>query len=658
MKRSTSRMKHLFLIFFVLCCYGVVAQNYSVKSKKAIANFEAAQSAYASNRMGEAINNLDAAIEKEPAFLEAYLLKADICFSLQQYDKEVLALERALAIDSTFFIPALFNMGVAKYNTGQYDDVAQWMQAFKRHNKNRPTKLNPDFWVEKAKFAKEAIVNPIFIEPYNLGQNINSKLDEYWPSLSADGSTMIFTVLVPKDPFEGEDTGLPKTAINFREDFYVSYRREGEWQPREPVVSLNTNSNEGAQTLSADGNWMFFTACGRSGGKGSCDIWFSKRTADGWSQPTNVGAPVNTAFWESQPSFSSDGRTLYFVSSRPGGKGKKDIWKAYITGYKKDGTPFFGKVENLGPQINSEGDENSPFIHHDNQTLYFSSDGWPGMGAMDLFYSKHDSINGWQRPINLGYPLNTEKEEIGLVINAKGDLGYFSSNGLEAREDKDIYQFTIPEQIRPKPVTYIKGKVFDMDTREVLSADIRINKLPNGELSVNTFTAPHSGEFLFCLPAGDSYALNIQKEGYLFYSDNFEVSAKGTIAKPQMLNVYLSQIKEGASFVLRNVFFESDSYQLMAESFTELNYVVRLLQLNPSLKVEIGGHTDATGSKAYNLDLSEKRAKAVYDYIVDKGIAVTQLHYKGYGFDQPLESNATEEGKSKNRRTELKVIEK
>ncbi len=651
-------MKYFFLIVFTLCSYIVVGQNYSVKSKKAIASFEAAQTSYSNNQFGEAIKHLDDAIKKENSFVEAYLLKADIYFSIREYNKEVNALERAFAIDSTFFVPALFNMGVAKYNIGEYDEVAVWMEAFKRHNKNKRTKLKPDFWVEKAQFAKDAIVNPIFIEPYNLGQNINSDLDEYWPSLSADGSTMIFTVLVPKDPFEGEANHLPKNAVNFREDFYVSYLKDGEWQAREPVVSLNTNSNEGAQTLSADGNWMFFTACGRKGGKGSCDIWFSRRTAEGWSQPTNLGAPVNTPFWESQPSFSSDGRTLYFVSSRPGGLGKKDIWKAYITGYKKDGTPFFGKVDNLGENINSDADENSPFIHHDNQTLYFSSDGWPGMGAMDLFYSQYDSINGWHRPVNLGYPLNTEKEEIGLVINAKGDLGYFSSNGLEEKDDKDIYQFTIPQQIRPKPVTYIKGKVFDMDTREILLADIRINKLANGELSVNTFTAPHSGEFLFCLPAGDSYALNIQKEGYLFYSDNFEVTSTGTIDKPQMLNVYLSQIKEGASFVLRNVFFETDSYQLRSESFTELNYVVRLLQLNPSLILEIGGHTDNTGSRAYNLDLSEKRAKAVYDYIIGKGIIATQLHYKGYGFDQPLDSNATEEGKSRNRRTELKVIEK
>ncbi|WP_289055160.1 OmpA family protein [Carboxylicivirga marina] len=650
-------MKYLLILAVSLVSFNAVAQKYSVKSKKAIASFEEAQSSYASNRLDDAIKYLDAAINKEKSFIEAFLLKADIHFSQKNYDQEIVALEKALAIDSTYFVPAIFNMGVAKYNTGKYDEVEYWMKTYRNYNKSKRSKLNPDFWIEKAQFAKDAIVNPVFIEPLNLGKNINSNLDEYWPSLSADGETMIFTVLVPQDPFVKDVSGLTKNAINFREDFYVSSRNSDEWQLREPVVSINTSSNEGAQTLSADGNWMFFTACGRKGGQGSCDIWFSQRTAHGWSEPVNLGAPVNTPFWESQPSFSADGRTLYFVSSRPGGKGKKDIWKARITGYKKDGSPFFGKVENLGDNINSVGNENSPFIHHDNQTLYFSSDGWPGMGAMDLFYSRFDKDKGWQRPTNLGYPLNTENDEIGLVITAKGDLGYFASDGLDSIDNKDIYQFIIPQQIRPKEVTYIKGKVFDHETSDVLSADIAVNKLSDGELSVNAVTAPHSGEFLFCLPAGDTYALNIQKEGYLFYSDNFDVKENGTINKPQKLNVYLSKIKAGASFVLRNVFYESDSYLLKPTSHTELDYVVRLLKLNPSVKVEIGGHTDNIGGKQYNQELSEKRAQSVHDYIIEKGIPVAQVNYKGYGYDQPVESNDTEEGKAKNRRTELKIVE-
>jgi len=649
-------MKYLLILLLSIFCFDALAQKYISKSKKAIVSFETAQRSYAANRAEEALRHLDVAIKKDDRFIEAYLLKADILFSQKKYERELEMLEKAVAIDSVYFVPALFNIGVAKYNLSQYDEVAFWMDKFKRNNKSKRSKLRPDHWIEKAQFAQEAIVNPIFIDPINLGEAINSDLDEYWPSMSADGSTMIFTVLVPKDPFINDATGLTKNAINFKEDFYISYNNNGKWEKRNPLVSINTNGNEGAQTLSADGNWMFFTACGRKGGKGSCDIWFSKRIADGWSAPTNLGAPVNTPFWESQPSFSSDGRTLYFVSSRPGAVGKKDIWKAVITAFKKDGTPFFGKVENLGEHVNTEENENSPFIHLDNQTLYFSSDGWPGMGAMDLFNCRLDENKKWQRPSNLGYPLNTENDEIGLVINAKGDLGYFSSDGLGNGKHKDIYQFTIPQEARPVPVTYIKGKVFDKESREQLYADIRINEMTGGELSVMTSTAEHSGEFLFCLPSGNDYALNIQKEGYLFYSDNFIVSKNAGLDKPQTLNVYLSKIKAGERFVLRNVFFETDSYILKSSSNVELDYVVRLLSINADVMVEIGGHTDNVGTRAYNLTLAENRARAVYQYLVEKGISPNRLKYKGYGFDYPVESNDTEEGKAKNRRTELKVL--
>lgn len=655
--RSTSCMKQILLIVVSLICINAVGQNYSIKSKKAIASFEEAQRSYSANRFEEAIMHLNAAIKKESSFIEAYLLKADIYFSQKQYNNELLSLEKAIAIDSIYFVPALFNMGVAKYNTGKYDEVKMWMDKYKANNKSKRSKLNPDLWVEKALFAKEAIVNPIFIEPVNLGDNINSHLDEYWPSLSADGETMIFTVLVPKDPLITDVSGLTKNALNFQEDFYISKNNAQGWMKREPVVSINTTGNEGAQALSADGNWMFFTACGRPGGKGSCDIWFSKRTIDGWSEPTNLGAPVNTPFWESQPSFSSDGRTLYFVSGRPGGEGQKDIWKASVIGFKKDGTPFFDKAVNLGSNINTSEDENSPFIHLDNTSLYFSSDGWPGMGAMDLFVSNCNDKGEWQEPVNLGYPLNTENDEIGLVINAKGDLGYFSSDGLEEGDDKDLYQFTIPQAIRPTPVTYVKGKVYDKDTKEELLADIRINNMESGELSVLTSTVEHSGEFLFCLPGGGEYALNIQKVGYLFYSDNFSVAQNASLDKPQILNVYLSKIKAGERFILRNVFFETDSYVLKDESHTELQYVLNLLKLNPDVKVEIGGHTDNVGTKAYNYQLANNRAKAVHEYLLSNGISQQQLSFKGYGFDQPIESNDTEEGRAKNRRTELKVIE-
>lgn len=651
--------KQLLLIVMTLCVvpWMVAQTTYTTKSKKAIQLYTEAQDYYVKNNPTQAISLLDEALLKDKKFLEAYFMKAEIYQQYKQYDKQEVELLKAIAIDSTFYVPSFYNLGVIMYNTGRYDQVKGYMNRFTANNKNRRSQLKPEDWIAKAEFAKITIQNPVAFEPRNLGLAVNSKYDEYWPSISADGEKLIYTVLVPRDTVQFNLGKLPKTSQNFKEDFYASRFSKGEWMLREAVISINTDSNEGAQTLSADGNWMFFTACGRSDSKGSCDLYFSKRTQYGWSTPTNVGSPVNTPFWESQPSFSADGRTLYFVSSRPGGIGGKDIWKASIIGFKQDGTPFFGKAENLGAQINSEDDENSPFIHHDNQTLYFSSDGWQGLGEMDLFFAKRDSAGEWQKPVNLGYPINSARDEIGLVINAAGDKAYFSSDGLgEKSAGKDIYEFMMPQSIRPKPATYVKGRIFDKETNEQLLAELKVNQLSDGELAASCESTSFSGEFLVCLPVGNSYALNVEKQGYLFYSDHFEVNENSDVKNPQILNVYLSKIKVGGAIVLRNVFYENDSYQLMSKSFVELNEVVRLLSKNTDVKIEIGGHTDNVGSADYNLELSKKRAQSVFDFLVSNGINANRISYKGYGFSVPIESNDTELGRAKNRRTELKVL--
>lgn len=627
------------------------------KSKKAVAIYTSATEAYTKDKVGEALHLLDEAIKKDKNFIDAYLLKADIYFRKSDYEKEIACIETALAIDSTYFISAYYNMGVAKFNTGDYDSAINWLERYKAKTRAKRSIAKADAYIVKANFAIEAIKKPVPFEPVNMGSSINSEYDEYWPSISADGAHLIYTVLVPRNEQAFMDKDLQKNAINFREDFYSSYYLNADWTDRIEVVSINTDLNEGAQTLSADGNWMFFTACGRSDTKGSCDIYFSKRTLDGWSKPVNIGGPVNSPFWESQPCFSADGRTLYFVSSRPGGLGQKDIWKSRLIGYKRDGSPFFGEPENLGSKVNTPGNENSPFIHHDNQTLYFSSDTWPGMGKMDLFLTRKLLDGEWQEPQNLGYPLNTSNDEIGLVINAKGDMAFFSSDGLSDEDKgKDIYQFVMPKQIRPIPAAYVKGRVFDKETKEQLNAYLKVNDIDKAQTVVNAESTDFSGEFLFCLASGKQYGLSVEKEGYLFYSSYFNVADEASVDNPQVLDVYLSKIKSGERIILRNVFFESDSYLLVESSNVELDQVVKLLQLNSTINAEIGGHTDNVGSIEYNIQLAEKRARQVYDYLIENGIQKERLKYKGYGQSQPIDTNETEEGRAKNRRTEVKVL--
>lgn len=649
----------LLLFIIVSLITPVSAQSgLSTRSKKAQAYFVSAEDAYRKGKTEEALKFIDDALKKDSKFIEAYLLKADILFKNKRYAEEIQALKSAIRVDSTFFVPAYYNIGVAKYHIGAYDQVAYWMQQFKDKNKGRRSRLNPDIWVKRAVFAKEAVRNPLPFKPVNLGPGINSVYDEYWPSITADGENIVFTVLVPLDTLRFRQQMLPKNALNFREDFYGSTFNGDSWMPREAVSTINTDSNEGAQTLSADGNWMFFTACGRKDSKGSCDIYFSKRIPGGWSKPVNLNAPVNSPFWESQPSFSADGKTLYFISGRPGGIGKNDIWQASLVGFLKDGTPYFGDLKNLGKNINTAADESSPFIHHDGQTLYFSSNGWMGMGEMDLFLSRKDTAGNWQTPQNMGYPINSPNDEIGLVINAKGDQAYFSSDGLgDKRYGKDIYRFKLPEQNRPTPAAYVKGRIYDKDTKEQLKAWLKVSEIRSGKSVAAVQSAAYSGEYLFCLPVGSDYGLSVRKPGYLFYSGYFNVEDENSVDNPQVIDIYLSKIKAGERIVLRNVFFETDSYLLKPESYTELQEVVDLLVKNKELKVEIGGHTDNVGTEAYNKQLSEKRAKAVKDYLVTKGVKAERLKYKGYGFDQPIDDNNTEEGRARNRRTEIKVIE-
>jgi len=647
----------LLLLIALFCFQTAFTQKLSTKSKKAQDLYLKAENAYVQGDRTSAVAYLQQAVKKDKDFKEAYLLMADIYFGRQEFKKEIEMLSKAIGIDSTFFLSAYYNMGVANFYLGNREETIYWMEKYKEKTRGKRGRLDADRWIEQAEFADEAVKNPVDFEPVNLGPAINSDYDEYWPSITADEGSMVFTVLVPRDTARFKREKLPKTSQFFGEDFFMSIKHDGEWTKRNPVYSLNTDGNEGAQCLSADGNWMFFTACGKNGSMGSCDIYFSYKTRDGWSKPVNPGPPLNTAYWESQPSFSSDGKTLYFASNRPGGKGMKDLWKATIIGFREGNVPIFSNVKNLGDHINTSGDENSPFIHPDNRTLYFSSDGWPGMGSMDLFITRKDSKGKWSLPENLGYPINTVHDEIGLVLNAKGTNAYFSSDGLPSEtKGKDIYVFRMPEKLRPDPVTYVKGKVFDKETGEELEAEFVLKDIETDRTVVSAVSDAYSGSFLVCLPVGHSYALSVQKPGYLFYSESFDVEDAKDVDNPQQLNVYLSPLKPGEKIVLKNIFFATDSFRLKKESYAELNTIVDMLKNNPELKVEIGGHTDNVGSREYNITLSENRAKSVYDYLINNGIGAERLTFKGYGFSEPVADNDTEEGRAKNRRTEMKVL--
>jgi len=377
----------------------------------------------------------------------------------------------------------------------------------------------------------------------------------------------------------------------------------------------------------------------------------SRRVGDTWGRPFNLFGPINTRAWESQPSIAPDGRTLYFASNRPGGYGGQDIWMSVL---QDDG--MWSEPINLGDSINTGGNEGSPFIHYDNQTLYFVSDGHPGLGGMDIFYSRRKPDGTWGRPVNLGYPINSHKNEISFYVNSTGDMAYISSDRPGGKGGQDLYVFELYREARPLAVSYLQGRLFDAGSHLPLDARFEIINLRTGQVVARAESDMVSGDFLVSLPSDGSYALNISRDGYLFHSEHFELGSIANQIQPKAIDIPLAEIKQGESIVLRNIFFETNEFHLRPESTQELERLVRMMRENPSIRIEISGHTDNVGTESLNQRLSENRAKAVYDFLVSRGISSNRLKFAGYGMSKPIAPNDTEEGRAQNRRTEIQIL--
>ena len=649
------------VLLLIFTCFTLSAQNnkLTTKNKTAIYQYEKARSDYNRGETAKAETALIQAIDKDKNFIEAYLLLGDVYSSQKDYLKQMNILIKADEINSSFYSSNRLNIGIAAYNAGLYDDAIKWL-------KLEPDQSKSKVWIDKAKFALEmkGKAHPN-IELVPVGDGINSNFDEYWPSLTADEQTMVFTVLLPRDMQLFDKLDLPHSSDYFQEDLFESKRNDdGVWQIREPLKGkINSNLNEGTQSLSSDGTMMFFTACDRDDSKGSCDIYFCYKTADGWSEPKNVGEPVNSQYYESQPCFASDGKTLLFVSNRLGGYGGNDIWQATVKSYNSDGMPVFGNVTNLGNTINSPKDEHSPFLHHDCKTLYFSSDGWPGMGQQDVFISRRNDKGEWSKPENFGYPINTAKDEIGLVVNARGTRAYFSTENREGgnrdgkSSGKNIYWLYLPPSLQPNPSMYVKVHIFDSETKQTVPADCNLQNEADGKNIDSKQGKPMSGEYTALLPFASSLTVKVDHQGYMFYSGHFKIDASYPVEKTYIdLDVPLIPIKTGVKITLENIFYEFNSFVLLDQSKAELDRLVSFLKENSSVKILISGHTDNVGAADYNQKLSQNRAESVYKYLISKGINADRLQFKGFGTTVPVADNNTEEGRAKNRRTEITIL--
>ncbi len=641
-------MKKIVVIFFVVFSFPGFSQiSYSTKSKRAIKYFEMARRSYSSMNYSDALMYLDKAKKIDKKFIEAYLLAANIYEETYKFDKEIEEYKQVINLDPTYSPKVYFFLGETEYRMAYYDDAVRHLKRVFDFNNVSPTITGYTRSVlKKAKFAAYAVKHPVPFNPENLGPNINTIYDEYWPSLTIDGKTLFITRLVPKDP------NYPYSQMNSQEDFYVSHKVNGKWTKAVPLgPPINTKNNEGAPTVTADGHSYYFTACNRSNGYGKCDLYFSRMVGGKWTKPVNIGPPINTKAWESQPSVSADGRTLYFASSRPGTRGKMDIWVSHKL---PDG--HWCKPINLGDSINTDLSEMSPFIHPDGRTLYFASEGWPGMGGLDLFVSYKINDTTWTTPVNLGYPINTNGDEIGLIVDATGSYAMFSSS-RSTKYGKDIYRFPLYNKIKPKlAVTYVSGKIVDAKTGKPVEAQIELIDLDKDSLVAAVNSDGEDGSYVVPLPVERNYGMSIESKGYMYHSENFSLKNIKDPQKPYRKDVKLNPIAIGNRSVLKNIFFETDSYVLKPESKAELNKLIKFLKMNPNVKIEISGHTDNRGSREHNIKLSLNRARTVYDYLIAHGIDKNRLSYNGYGFDKPIATNDTPEGRALNRRTEFKIV--
>jgi outer membrane protein OmpA-like peptidoglycan-associated protein len=586
----------------------------------------------------EAIKSLENAVKIDRNFMDAWLSIGGLYGELKDYKKAVESYEIARSIDSNYFRDYSLPYSINLAGLGQFEKALAAVNDFLSISNLNPSSVKAGQYRKRCyqfaiDYAKTKSLSGYRFEPKNLGDSINSEVSEYFPALTIDGSQLFYT----------------RRVNNINEDFYGASKSGVSWaKGRGLPGDINTASNEGAQNISQDGQWLIFTGCNFPDGFGSCDLYISYLTNEGWSTPENLGELINTDAWESAPSLSPDKRDLYFASTRPGGFGKSDI---YVSHLQPNGD--WSEPRNLGPKINTAGNESAPFIHADNQTLYFTSDGHIGYGGDDLFLSrKKDS--GWSAVENLGYPINTVENEGSFVIDAEGKTAYYASDRSDSRGGLDIYSFELREDIRPAKTLWVKGKVYDAKTNKGLPSAVELTDLSTQRL-LSKVQTDETGNYLITLPVGKDYAFNVNRKGYLIFSENFPLS-KNAADSTYYIDIPLQPIQPNATVVLKNIFFDVNSYQLKKESFAELDNIVQLLSENPGLKISINGHTDNTGNPAENLKLSNNRAKAVVEYITKKGIDAGRLSYKGFGESEPVANNSTEEGKAKNRRTEMKVL--
>lgn len=488
--------------------------------------------------------------------------------------------------------------------------------------------------------AQELIKHPVDVKVTNMGNVLNSEYPDYSPVISADESVLIFTSRRPDGTNNVNENG------EFYENIYISTKVNGEWtQPVGIGQNINTSFHEASVSLSADGQHLYIYK--------EDDIYVCDLNGDEWSAPKKLNASVNTKYWEPSASISADNNYLYFVSDRPGGLGKRDIYRS-----RRLPNGLWGKAENLGYTLNTAYDEDGPFIHPDGKTLYFSSDAPVGMGGFDIYKTTYnDTTRTWSAPKNLGFPINSTDDDIFFILSTSGKHAYYSSVQPNGVGEKDLYRIDLPQTEEEEPSLVLMTGNITMEHNIQASIDVNIvvTDRATGELVGIFKPNTKTGKYLIILDPGKEYNLDFQAEDRMIFSENISTKNVKTyreIEKP----IQLKGFEIGANSILRNLFFDTNKAELRPESEVELNKLFIILQQNPTMVIEIGGHTDNIGNEAFNQKLSESRAKSVADYLIGKGIGSKKIKPKGYGVLKPVATNDTEEGRQENRRIDYTIL--
>ncbi len=633
-----------FILFTTLTFASQAQQELGTNNKRAASLYVESENYVIRRQYPQAISLLNQALNRDYKFAEAHLRLAtcyraieDSAGAIKHFTEVIKLKPQDPRYSMAYFVLAEINI-----KEGKYDEAIELLN---QHQKIAPKGNLLDEgarMLQNAQFAMQAINNPVEFNPEPLSSKVNVFQLQYFPVLTADEKTLFFTARNGNARTDDEDIFI-STKDNF-----------GDWTTPESISrNINTRFNEGTCSISADGRMMIFTACEGRQGYGSCDLYVTYKIGEEWSVPNNLGPNINSPQWDSQPSLSADGNTLYFVSNRPGGIGNRDIYVSY-----RNEAGDWTMAQNLGEPLNTSSDEVSPFIHANGLTFFFASNGHPGFGGFDLFSSEIDVNNQWGVPKNVGYPINTSEDQVSLFIAASGTTAYYANEKKQGNQyvDSKIYSFELPPQLQvTRGVNYVKGRVVDAITQRPIVATVELYDLETDELSSRVKSDSLTGEYLITLTKGSEYALYVNKNGYLFDSRYFSFQEDDSV-NPELADILLNKINRGESVNLNNIFFDFDKFVLREKSKTELKKIIAFLNAYPDIKIEIEGHTDNVGSAQYNLELSRNRALSVYEYLLENGIADNRVYYKGYGMEKPIATNETEEGRQQNRRIAFKIL--